>query len=204
MTRLGAERDRLRRVTQRSADTNNAPVSPCLATQETGASEGLPNEEQPPVRAFSPLAVSRGSHSGLDCHAPTPVANAVNPGSVTDSRQCMVVLPGVLLMQRQPSQLGLDQYAAIRGGETFDLAIDYERLNRQTRRVAEFMADAQWHTLAEISGATGDPEASVSARLRDLRRPSLGGYLVERRRVRPAHGLWEYRLLPAESPQLAA
>ena len=85
-------------------------------------------------------------------------------------------------------------------GTTFDAALDLTRLNAQTRRVAECMADGAWRTLRELSDAANAPEASVSARLRDLRKPRNGGHTVERRR-RPGwaatSGLWEYRLVVA-------
>lgn len=85
-------------------------------------------------------------------------------------------------------------------GLTFDALLDLGRLNAQARRVADVMLDGQWRTLREVSTATGDPEASVSARLRDLRKPANGGHTVERRR-RPGWaataGLWEYRLVVA-------
>ena len=79
-----------------------------------------------------------------------------------------------------------------RSGETFDRARDGARLNGQSQDVYRFMSDGKWHTLAEISEATGHPEASVSARIRDLRKPSLGGFTVEREFVR--RGLWRYRV----------
>jgi len=78
-------------------------------------------------------------------------------------------------------------------GQTYEPAKDKSRLNAQTRRVYSAMADGCWRTLAEISTETGDPEASVSARLRDLRKSRFGGYCVERRR-RGDGGLFEYRL----------
>jgi len=74
-------------------------------------------------------------------------------------------------------------------GSTYQHARDYERLNAQCRRVAEQMADGNWHTLRELSTATGDPEASVSARIRDLRK---SGFHVEGEYVR--RGLWRYRM----------
>lgn len=70
-------------------------------------------------------------------------------------------------------------------GETFDQQRDGPRLMRQLDRVRAFMADRRWHTLKEISAACEAPEASVSARLRDLK--------AEHRFV--AKGLWEYRVL---------
>jgi len=80
-----------------------------------------------------------------------------------------------------------------RSGETFDRARDGKRLNAQAADVFSYMQHGQWRTLADIAAATGHPEASVSARLRDLRKPSLGGYTVERRYI--ASGLWQYRLV---------
>lgn len=68
---------------------------------------------------------------------------------------------------------------------------DRLRLGDQLRRVADFMGKGGWYSLEEISIATGAPEASVSARLRDLRRPKCGCWTVERRRR--SGGLWEYR-----------
>lgn len=79
-----------------------------------------------------------------------------------------------------------------RHGETYDVRVDYHRLNAQARRVYDVMADHGWRSLREISEATGDPEASVSARLRDFRKPEFGGMQVDRRR-REGSATWEYR-----------
>jgi len=84
-------------------------------------------------------------------------------------------------------------------GETYDPAQDKLRLATQLDRVRELMRDGKWRTLAEISAAVSvpgapSPEASTSARLRDLRKPKFGAYTVERRRVARARGLWEYRM----------
>lgn len=77
-------------------------------------------------------------------------------------------------------------------GQTYNPRRDFSRLNAQAKRVAEIIDDGKWHTLADISRVTGDPEASVSARLRDLRKEQNGGFIVEREHVR--RGLWRYRL----------
>jgi hypothetical protein len=70
------------------------------------------------------------------------------------------------------------------------------RLNGQQRRVYLAMRDGAWRTLREIADATGDPDASVSARLRDLRKEKFGGFIVERRRRgETPKGTHEYRLL---------
>ncbi len=53
-----------------------------------------------------------------------------------------------------------------------------------------------WWTLREISQHTGDPEASISARLRDLRKARFGAHTVNRRRRGdPTKGVFEYQLL---------
>jgi hypothetical protein len=68
-----------------------------------------------------------------------------------------------------------------------------ERLTGQIQRVYACMASGQWRTLTQIADATGDPEASVSAQLRHLRKARFGGHTVERRHI--GGGLYEYRLL---------
>lgn len=78
-------------------------------------------------------------------------------------------------------------------GDTFNQCLDGPRLTGQLYRVSSAVKDGRWRTLFEISSKTGDPEASVSARLRDLRKSRFGGFNVERRRI--AGGLYEYRLL---------
>lgn len=84
-------------------------------------------------------------------------------------------------------------------GATYRVENDRTRLGAQAQRVWDRMLDQEWRTLAELSSATRDPEASVSARLRDLRKQPWGGHVVERRHRGPASdGLYEYRLLPAQ------
>jgi hypothetical protein len=53
-----------------------------------------------------------------------------------------------------------------------------------------------WLTLAEIAEATVVGEASVSAQIRNLRKPEFGSYTIhKRRRGSNGHGVvWEYRL----------
>jgi len=80
-----------------------------------------------------------------------------------------------------------------RDGETFSRPRDGARLNAQAEAVFDVMCDGCWRTLNQISNLTGAPEPSVSARLRDFRKPKFGGYLVEKRHLE--NGLWQYRLL---------
>lgn len=73
---------------------------------------------------------------------------------------------------------------------------DINRLNAQTKKVYNVIKNGKWITLPELAKKTGSPEASVSARLRDLRKPQFGALTVERRRNK-AQGLYEYRLVSA-------
>ena len=78
-------------------------------------------------------------------------------------------------------------------GKTFSPSLDGERLSRQIERVYSVLVERGcWFTLRELSNITGDPEASVSARLRDLRKPRFGSQQIERKRR--TVGCWEYRL----------
>ena len=77
-------------------------------------------------------------------------------------------------------------------GETFDRERDGARLAAQEQRVFDLMKDGAWRGLKEISALTGDPEASVSARLRGLRHE---GHTVDRKYV--SRGLWHYRMVVA-------
>lgn len=80
-------------------------------------------------------------------------------------------------------------------GDTFDVTQDQTRLARLLDRVRALMADGHWRTLSEIQQAVGGSEASVSARLRDLRKLANGAHEVQRRRRGdPARGLFEYRV----------
>jgi hypothetical protein len=74
----------------------------------------------------------------------------------------------------------------------YDEGRDGRRIARQRARVWQAIYSGGWWGLADIAQTTGDPEASVSARLRDFRKPKFGAHTVERRYVRD--GLHHYRL----------
>ena len=84
-------------------------------------------------------------------------------------------------------------------GAEYDPALDNDRLRSQMGRVFAVMRFGRWLTLKEIAAVTGDPEASISAQLRHLRKPRFGSYRVDRRpRGDRRLGMFEYRLaLPA-------
>lgn len=77
-------------------------------------------------------------------------------------------------------------------GKTFDQQRDGKRLGSQLDSVKALMLDGKWHQLPELVNRCGGTEASVSARLRDLRKEKFGGYTIDRRYVK--HGIFEYRL----------
>lgn len=79
-------------------------------------------------------------------------------------------------------------------GATYDHDRDHARLVAQQMAVFQCMKDGVWRSLKRIHNMTGAPEASISARLRDLRKPRHG-HTVERRYVE--RGLFEYRLIVA-------
>lgn len=81
-------------------------------------------------------------------------------------------------------------------GSDYEHERDAPRLIGQMLRVFELMKDGQWRTLREIASATGDPESSISAQVRHLRKPRFGSHVVEKRnRGDRAVGLFEYRLV---------
>lgn len=99
--------------------------------------------------------------------------------------------------------MGLDDY--LTGGSMDDARFagsdyvpefDDERLRGQIRRIFDLMRDEKWRTLGEIEESTGDPQASISAQLRHLRKPRFGSHTIElRSRGDRGKGLFEYRLI---------
>jgi predicted transcriptional regulator len=92
--------------------------------------------------------------------------------------------------------MSLPEQAELRfDGKTYEAKLDQNRLGRQMKQVFALMSDGQWRTLAEIEAATWEPQASISARLRDLRKPRWGSYTVNRRRRGDGRrGLFEYQV----------
>jgi len=85
---------------------------------------------------------------------------------------------------------------AVFNGPDYDPDRDDERLKSQSIRIFDLMKDGQWRTLRQIAGLTGDPESSVSAQLRHLRKPRFGGHVVKRKHIK--NGLNQYQLSVAE------
>jgi len=78
-------------------------------------------------------------------------------------------------------------------GETCE-AQDTPRLNEQAMRIYSAMRDLRPWTLREISNQTGDPEASVSARIREIRKylQAGGKGTIIRERVEGGNGVHTY------------
>ncbi len=63
------------------------------------------------------------------------------------------------------------------------------------------MQDQGWRTLFEIRVVTGDPEASISARLRDFRKDDFGAHKMTGRRRKDFGNLWEFQVILRGSQQ---
>ena len=83
-------------------------------------------------------------------------------------------------------------------GDTYDRGQDRDRLLTQLSRVRNTLLRnaGKWFMLEELSKIADASEASISARLRDLRKRKFGSYTIERRRVPGGNGLHEYRMPP--------
>jgi biotin operon repressor len=82
-------------------------------------------------------------------------------------------------------------------GDTYEPEFDQERLATQMGRVWLALREGEWLSLREIADRVDAPEASVSARIRDLRKQRFGSHEVARRhRGERGSGLFEYQLAP--------
>lgn len=77
---------------------------------------------------------------------------------------------------------------------------DDVRLSGQMLRIWNVMKDGKWRTLAEIELETGDPQASISADLRTLRKKRWGSHIVKRHHIK--NGLHVYKLIPNEETRM--
>jgi hypothetical protein len=78
-------------------------------------------------------------------------------------------------------------------GSEYNRSRDDKRLTGQLFRIWECMKDGHWRTLQEIATVTNDPEASISAQLRHLRKPRFGSHEIEKKYL--GEGLYEYKLI---------
>ena len=87
-------------------------------------------------------------------------------------------------------------------GHTYNHLQDSFRLHRQLGKVWDVMKNGAWFTLREIANQIGAPEASVSARLRDLRKPKFGSNTVEREHI--GQGLYRYRSISGNAATVSS
>ena len=87
-------------------------------------------------------------------------------------------------------------------GDTYNPRKDKVRLTSQLSKVHHLMKSGRWYTLRGIADQIGASEASVSARIRDLRKEKFGGFIVERKRSDRSKGLYFYRIKPEDPVQL--
>jgi len=95
-------------------------------------------------------------------------------------------------MNGEQLQLNLQDRAEF-DGDDYDSHRDGARLTGQILRVFSAMKDGQWRTLGQVEDLTGDPQASISAQLRHLRKDRFGGHVVEKEYIE--NGLYRYRLI---------
>lgn len=104
------------------------------------------------------------------------------------------------MAQNPPDLLAWKPPVTDRHGATYSREHDLERLNRQQRAVYDAMKAGDWLTLRELGSITGEPEASISARIRDFRKAEMSTLYItveSRRRGDAKRGIWEYRLVTA-------
>ena len=95
--------------------------------------------------------------------------------------------------ENQWSCSGSVDIAPIRfNGSDYKPERDNKRLTGQIERVYNVIKDGIPRTLSEISVSTGDPEASVSAQLRHLRKERFGGHVIKKSYV--TNGVYFYRM----------
>ena len=95
-------------------------------------------------------------------------------------------------MDKVEGQLKLDWDTVRFNGPNYDAKRDDARLPGQLQRVFKAMKDGEWRSLGDIEEVTGDPQASISAQLRHLRKPRFGGHEVDKKYL--GNGLYHYKL----------
>ena len=91
------------------------------------------------------------------------------------------------------TEAGDVDYSTLRfDGADYQPERDNVRLGTQLQRVKDVIKDGQWYTVKSISMITGDPETSVSAQVRNLRKKRFGKYIIDCKRL--DNGLYQYRM----------
>lgn len=87
-------------------------------------------------------------------------------------------------------------------GVTYNPALDERRLRRLLGRVFDVLARGEWITLVTLAREVRGTTASVSARIRDLKKAKHGAWIVDKRRVAGRRAIWEYRLRNADGTEI--
>lgn len=74
----------------------------------------------------------------------------------------------------------------------YDPEADKDRRRKQLGRVYSVLRDGLWHGLPELTERAGGLATSVSARIRDLRKPKFGGREIQARCF--GRNVWKYRM----------
>ena len=92
-------------------------------------------------------------------------------------------------------QQTLDFTAPKFSGAVYDEQKDGQRLKHQINVIFDLMKDCKFRTLREIEDLTDFPQSSISAQLRNLKKPAFGSHALNKRR-RDGRGTWEYQIIP--------
>lgn len=79
-------------------------------------------------------------------------------------------------------------------GSHYNKEIDEARLERQIDRVLRVLQQNGWLTVTDIANKTGDPENSIQAQIRNLRKAKNGGFIIDATRATKT-GLFKYKLV---------
>ena len=89
-------------------------------------------------------------------------------------------------------QTQMDFTQQIFDGSNYDHARDSLRLGKQLDKIFNIMKDGVPRTLSQIESLTGDPQASISAQLRHLRKERFGSHQLSK--IYCGQGLYTYCL----------
>lgn len=78
-------------------------------------------------------------------------------------------------------------------GSNYDHSRDSQRLGIQLSKIFNLMKDGIHRSLAQIESYTGEPQASISAQLRHLRKQRFGAHTVNKTYL--GNGLYTYQLI---------
>ena len=90
-------------------------------------------------------------------------------------------------------QTQMDFTAQRFNGSDYQQGRDSQRLGIQLSKIYNLMKDGIHRSLSQIEAATGEPQASISAQLRHLRKERFGSHTVNKNYL--GEGLYTYQLI---------